>query len=70
MREFNISLFFALKAQVQKSVKTVMDGSFRNFGKVSQDGLTCNLFDITAGNMIGFIFKRDLRKKFTKNAER
>ena len=34
-RKFNISLFFALKAQVQKSVKTAMDGSFRNFGKVS-----------------------------------
>ena len=40
-RNFNISLLFSLKAQVQKSVKTAMDGIFRNFGKVSQDGLTC-----------------------------
>jgi len=39
-RNFNISLFFALKAQVQKTVKTAMEGSFRDFGKVSQDGLT------------------------------
>jgi len=35
--------FFALKAQIQKYSKTAMDGSFRNFGKVSQDGLTCIL---------------------------
>jgi len=40
-RNFNISLFFALKAQVQKTVKTAMDCSFRDFGKVSQDGITC-----------------------------
>jgi len=39
-RNFNISLLFALKAQVQKAVKTAMDGNFRNFGKVSRDGLT------------------------------
>jgi len=39
-RYFNISLFIALKAQVQKTVKTAIDGSFRDFGKVSQDGPT------------------------------
>ncbi len=38
-RNFNVSLF-APQAQVQKSVKTAMDGSFRNFEKVSQDDVT------------------------------
>jgi len=36
-----LSYFFMLNAQVQKSVKTAMDGSFWNYGKVSKDGLTC-----------------------------
>jgi len=30
---------FCAKAHTQKTVKTAMDGSFRDFGKVSQDGL-------------------------------
>ena len=42
---FNITLLFALKTQVQKSVKTAMDGSL-SFGKVRQDGLACYNIDI------------------------
>ena len=35
--------YFALQMQTQKSVKTAMDGSFRNFEKVGQDGLLVTL---------------------------
>jgi len=37
---FVITLLVALKAQVQKTVKTAMDGSFRDFERVVQDALT------------------------------
>ena len=30
-RNFNVSLFIAPQAQGQKSIKTAMDGSFRDF---------------------------------------
>jgi len=39
MRNFNFSLLFALKEQVQMSIKTAVDCSFRDFWKVSRDGL-------------------------------
>ena len=39
-RNFNVSLFLRRRRNLQNSIKTAMDGSFRDFEKVSQDGLT------------------------------